>query len=157
MHRLAVHSRIAADTIKTVELPEKFISMKPRNIIVLVLCIVVVAGIWQFRPRREAQVVQDPGGEKPPPARPAETPAEREARWLREAKTAFAAAITNDVPGYKRTVRTEDTIVTNKPVSNWTASAVVEYVDKNGNFGRSTFYWKFEVNADEVRIILVPY
>ena len=131
--------------------------MNPRNIIALVICIVIVAGVWQFRPRREAQVVKDPVDLNLPAARPAETQAEREARWIREAKTAFAAAITNDVPGYKRTVRTEDTIVTNKPVSNWTASAVVEYVDKNGSFGRSTFYWKFEISSDEVRIILVPY
>src|SRR6478609_65521 len=130
--------------------------MKPRNIIALVIGIVVVVGVWQFFSRREAPPVKDPG-EKLPPARPAETQAEREARWSREAKTAFAAAITNDLPGYKRTIRIEDTIVTNKPVSNWTANAAVEYVDKNGSFARTTLFWKFEIRADDVHIIPIPY
>jgi len=131
--------------------------MKPRNIIVLVICIVVGVGVWHFFLRRAAPPVKDLGGEKLPPARPAETQAEREARWSREAKTAFAAAITNDLPGHKRTIRTENTIVTSQPVSNWTANAAVEYVDQNGNFGRTTLFWKFEISNDEVRIILVPY
>lgn len=130
--------------------------MKPRNIIALVIGIVVVVGVWQFFPRREAPPVKDPG-DNLPPARPAETQAEREARWVREAKIAFAAAITNDLPGHKRTIRTEDTIVTNKPVSNWTANAAVEYVDKNGSFGRTTLFWKFEIRADDVHIIPIPY
>jgi hypothetical protein len=130
--------------------------MKPRNIIGLVICIVVAVGVWQFFLRREVPPVKDPGV-KPPVVRPAETQAEREARWSREAKTAFAAAITNDLPGHKRTIRTEDTIVTNQPASNWTANAAVEYVDQNGNFARTTLFWKFEISNDEVRIILVPY
>lgn len=131
--------------------------MKPRNIIGLVLFIVVVIGVWQFLLRREASPVKDPGVEKPPATRPAETQAEREARWSREARTAFATAITNDLPGYKRTIRTEDTIVINQPVSNWTANAAVEYVNKDGNFARTTLFWKFEISNDEVRIIPVPY
>jgi hypothetical protein len=131
--------------------------MKPRNLIGLVIFIVVLVGVWQFLLRRAAPPVKDPGGDKLPAARPAETQAEREARWVREAKTVFAAAITNDLPGHKRTIRTEDTIVTNKPVSNWTANAAVEYVDQNGSFARTTLFWKFEISNDEVRIILVPY
>ena len=130
--------------------------MKPRNIIALVIGIVVMVGVWHFFLRREPPPVKDPG-EKPPVARPVETPAEREARWVREAKTAFTAAITNDLPGHKRTIRAEDTIVTNKPVSNWTANAAVEYVDQKGEFGRTTLFWKFEINNDEVRIIPVSY
>jgi hypothetical protein len=130
--------------------------MKPRNIIGFVIFIVVAVGVWQFVLRREVPPVKDPGV-KLPPARPAETQAEREARWSREAKTAFVAAITNDLPGHKRTIRTEDTIVSSQPVSNWTANAAVEYVDQNGNFARTTLFWKFEITNDAARIILVPY
>lgn len=131
--------------------------MKPRNIIALVLFIVVMVGVWQFRPWRETPAVKAPGGSKPPDVRPPETQSERQERWSREARTAFAAAITNDVPGHKRTIRTEDNIVSSKPVSNWSANAVVEYVDKNGNFGRTTLFWKFETNAGDVHIIPIPY
>lgn len=131
--------------------------MKLRNIIALVLFIAVLIGVWQFRPWRETPAVKDAGGLKRPAVRPPETQSEREERWSREAKAAFVAAITNDLPGHKRTIRTEDNIVSSQPVSNWSASAVVEYVDKNGNFGRTTLFWKFETNAGDVRIIPVPY
>lgn len=131
--------------------------MKPRSIIVLLVLIAAGVGGWQFLLRREPPVVKPPSEPKPSIVRPPETPAEREARWSQEAKTAFVAAITNTFPGYKRTVRTEENIVAGQPVSNWTASAVVEYVDQNGNFNRTTLFWRFGTNADSVRIIPVTY
>lgn len=131
--------------------------MKPRNIFVVVVVIGVLIGVWQFRPWREPPAVQEPSGTIRPEVRQPETQAEREERWSREARTAFVAAITNSVPGHKRTIRTEDNIVAGKPVTNWTANAVVEYVDANGNFGRTTLFWKFKTNAAEVHIVPVPY
>ncbi len=131
--------------------------MKLRNIFVAVLGIGVLIGVWQFGPWHAAPAVKEPNGAKRPAVPPPETQAEREERWMREARTAFATAITNAVPGHKRTIRIEDKIVAGQPVTNWTANAVVEYVDEKGNFGRTTLFWKFTTDAAEVRIVPVPY
>lgn len=132
--------------------------MRIRPLIILFLAMVVLAGVWVFRPRPAPPVVKEPVPKKVTITRPPETPAEREERWLREARTAFAAAVTNDVPGqHKRTIRIEDRILGGQAVSNWTASAVVEYVGKDGNFNRITLFWKFETRADAIRIIPIRY
>lgn len=131
--------------------------MKLRNIFGAVVGIGVLVGIWQFGPWRAAPAVKEPNGAKQAAGHPPETQAEREERWTREARTAFATAITNAVPGHKRTIRTEDHIVAGQPVTNWTANAVVEYVDEKGNFARTTLFWKFRTNAAEVQIVLFPY
>lgn len=131
--------------------------MKLRSLIGLLVLIVAVVGGWQFFLRREPPVVKVPPKPQPSIVRPPEPPAEREERWRREAKTAFAAAITNDLPGHKRTIRTEDNIAPGISVDRWSANAAVEYVDKNGNFARTTLFWKFNTNADSIRLIPVTY
>jgi hypothetical protein len=132
--------------------------MKLRNFIVLVLIIGGCVGVWWFGPWRERRPVESVGGTVVlPPVRPPETPSEREERWVREAKTALAAAITNGVPVHKRTIRVEENIGVGRSVSDWSANAVVEFTDRNGNFGRTTLFWRFETNAAQIRLIPISY
>lgn len=87
-----------------------------------------------------------PGNSKPL------TPEQRQERDAASAQTMLQSAITNDVVGYTRTIKLDDFIFTGTPVSNWWASATVEFVNQVGGVERTTLYYRFKTSFGDVRI-----
>lgn len=81
------------------------------------------------------------------------TPEQRLERNVSEAKAAFAAAITNDVVGYHRTIKQDTFIGFGEAPARWWATATVEFVNKVGGIERTVVYYRFKPSFGSVELI----
>lgn len=126
--------------------------IKLRNVIALAIFALVMFGVYRFRVARENETIRSMGGYELPGRKP-ETQLERAARYESDARELFAAAITNDVIGYTRTIKSECWVSSATPVTNWFASATVEHINPRGGIERTTLYWRFKESFGDIRII----